>query len=90
MGFVKDIHDGNSKNPVWKNILHQLEVEEAPENPPEGTFQNSYNTLQDLTMSAKIFEDGLISKDDFRRAQENDIGISEAIQAARLSVTEVD
>ena len=84
-----DIQENNNNDTI--DITNdQLEVEETPENPPEGTFQNSYNTLQDLTMSAKIFEDGLISKDDFRRAQENDIGISEAIQAARLSVTEVD
>ena len=43
-----------------------------------------------MTISSKVFEEGLISKRDFRKAQENDVQLTEAIRDNRLKVIEVD
>ena len=64
--------------------------EDENEGSQEDVPTETYNTLQDLTISTKIFEEGLISKADFRLAQENDIQLTEAIRDAKLNTIEVD
>ena len=62
----------------------------ARDNYMDGGPTTEYNTLQDLSISTKIFEDGLISKADFRKAQENDVQLTEIIKKTRLVVKEVN
>ena len=47
-----------------------LDTEEGGQ---DDTPRSEYNALQDLTISSKVFEEGLISKKDFRKAQENGV-----------------
>ena len=56
----------------------------------EDPTQLEYNALQNLTISTGIFKDGLITKNNFRHAQENDISLTELIRDKKLKAKVVD
>ena len=60
------------------------------ENEMEDPGPSEYNALQDLVTSTGIFQDGLMTRANFRNAQENDVQLTELIKTKKLKVKEVD
>ena len=61
-----------------------LERNENSDDENEGLPPSEYNNLQHLVTSSNIFKDGLITKNDFRRAQENDVRLTELIREKKV------
>ena len=66
--------------------IRDEEGEEVTEATQGDGPQEVYNTMQDLTISTRVFEEGILSKSDFGKAQENDVRLTEAIREGMSNI----